>query len=165
MNTIIERFVSIQEVMDALCLQVTNYNWLVTDLDAVISNDSLKYFEEIQELEEGAAYWIKGERLLELVQHTNLYVIWGVFTAFERKTSITLNDLIVHPFADGNSDLWIESPRVQHPDAMCELIFWDSTFVLMLSQVEDVSERFRQTFPGWRSLEEYNRTEGLFESE
>lgn len=88
MNTIIERFVSIQEVMDALCLQVTNYNWLVTDLDAVISNDSLKYFEEIQELEEGTAYWIKGERLLELVQHTNLYVIWGVFTAFERETSI-----------------------------------------------------------------------------
>lgn len=165
MNTIIERFVSIQEVMTALHSQVSDYNWLVTDLDAVLSNDALQYFEEVQELEEGTAYWIKGERLLELVHHTNLYVIWGVFTAFERHESITLNELAVYPFADGNSDLWIESPRIQYPSAVCELIFWDSTFILLLSQVKDVSSRFRKTFPDWRSLEEYNRTEGLYESE
>lgn len=165
MNTIIERFVSIQEVMTALDSQVSDYNWLMTDLDAVLSNDTLQYFEEVQELEEGTAYWIKGERLLELVRHTNLYVIWGVFTAFERQKSMTLNKLTVYPFADGNCDLWIESPQIQYPNAVCELIFWDSTFVLLLSRVEDVRIRFRETFPNWRSLEEYNRTEGLYESE
>ena len=161
MNTIIERFVSIQEVATALRSQVSDYDWLVTDLDAVLSNETLKYFEEVQELEEGTAYWIKGERLLELAYQANLYIIWGVFTAFERRKYITLNELTVYPFADGNSDLWIESPHIQYPDAVCELIFWDSTFVLLLSRIEDVSICFRQAFPDWRSLEEYNRMDEL----
>lgn len=95
MNTIIERFISIQQIMGSLGAQVSQYNWMLTDVD-------------------------------------------------------------------GNEELWIKSPQIQHPATVCEVILWDLSYVLLLSHNHELTERFRKAYPDWRSLEEYNRTMGLY---
>lgn len=60
------------------------------------------------------------------------------------------------PYADGNPDFWIETPTIQHPKAIIELVFWDSSLILLLSKDEEISRDFRNTFAKWKGLEEYN---------
>ena len=64
-NTIIERFISIQQVIDFLGAQVTQYNWMLTDVDGNIQDNCLHYFDDVREFEEGWVYWIKGEQLIQ----------------------------------------------------------------------------------------------------
>lgn len=37
--------------------------------------------------------------------------------------------LIEGPYADGNSNFRIETPTIQHPKAITELVFWDSSLI------------------------------------
>ncbi|TCI22936.1 hypothetical protein EVJ33_04965 [Exiguobacterium sp. SL-10] len=162
MNTIIDRFTSIQQVIDSLGTQVTKYNWMLTDVDGNIPDRHLHYFDDVREFEEGWVYWIKGEQLIQFVHMPDVYFIWGVFSGFDSKQYITFEQLDVYPFADGNAELWIESPHIQHRAAVCELILWDSSHVLLLSKNSELTEQFRKAHPDWRSLEEYNRTNELY---
>lgn len=60
------------------------------------------------------------------------------------------------PYADGNPDFWIETPTIQHPKAIIELVFWDSSLILLLSKDEEISRNLRNKFTKWKDLDKYN---------
>ena len=60
-------------------------------------------------------YWITGEKLTELANKEDIYFIWGVFSAFDKKEIINLDVLKEEPYADGNPDFWIEDTNNSAP--------------------------------------------------
>ncbi|PFI88113.1 hypothetical protein COI84_24895, partial [Priestia megaterium] len=61
------------------------------------------------------------------------------------------------PYADGNPNFGVETPTIQHPKAMTELVLWDSSLVLLLSKDEEISTNFRNRFKEFKDLEVYNK--------
>ena len=70
---------------------------------------------------------------------------------------LDLYHLEFEPYADGNSALWQPGVAIQHPLAIVELVCWDSTATLLLSQDDDLTQRFRRHFPEAIDLDLYNQ--------
>lgn len=162
MNTISEEFLELKEIVNAFNGLEKKYNWLPTDLDWFYPEHYLDYFENVRIAGVGdnvaSHYWITGENLAKLANDNEVYFIWGVCSAFDQNLTIDLDEITEEPYANGNPDFWDENPKIQHPQAVVELIFWDSSFILLLSRDSAVSESFRNTFEGWKDLNCYNRS-------
>ncbi|WP_409292928.1 hypothetical protein [Peribacillus sp. SCS-37] len=79
MNTILEDFFDLKEVLNAFQGLENNYNWLLTDLDWSYPEDHLAYFEDFR-IYGGRddclnKYWIKGENLSKLANDNKVYFI------------------------------------------------------------------------------------------
>ena len=74
--------------------------------------------------------WIAGEDLSNLVKKYNPQFIWGVLSAFDKSINIDIHNLLVEPYANGNEELWVPSPNIQHPQATLEIVCWDSYVTL-----------------------------------
>ncbi len=159
MNTILESFYDLKEIVSSFNNLHEKYNWLLSDLDGSFPDKYLHYFTDYRiynNRTNTSTYWITGEKLTELANKEDIYFIWGVFSAFDKKEIINLDVLKEEPYAHGNPDFWIEAPIIQHPKAIIELVFWDSSLILLLSKDEEISRYFRNKFAKWKDLEEYN---------
>ncbi|MDV7763784.1 hypothetical protein [Peribacillus sp. CSMR9] len=159
MNTILEGFLELKEILNSFNGLEKDYNWLLTDLDWSYQENCLDYFEDYRIFDDlHNNFWITGENLKKLANNKGFYFIWGVFSAFDKNEKIDLDDIKVEPYADGNPNLWGETPNIQHPKAKVELVLWDSSAILLLSKDNDLSRKFRNTFEGWKNLNYYNQS-------
>lgn len=160
MNTILDDFLELKEILNSFNGLEQKYNWLLTDLDWTYPENYLDYFEDYREFEDSNArlnnYLITGDKLMQLANNKEVYFIWGVFSAFEKNETIDLDEIKVEPYADGNPNFWVDNPKIQHPKAVVELVFWDSSLILLLSKDDTFSINFRNTFQGWKDLNSYN---------
>ncbi|WP_194758290.1 hypothetical protein [Priestia megaterium] len=160
MNTILEDFYELREILSSFNNLQKKYNWLLTDLDGSLPDAYLDYFTDYRVYpneDRGSTYWITGEKLTELANKEDIYFAWGVFSAFNKNEDIDLDMLKEEPYADGNQNFWVETPIIQHPKAMTELVLWDSSLVLLLSKDEKISTSFRNRFKNFKDLEVYNK--------
>ncbi|MBU8589172.1 hypothetical protein KM925_25085 [Priestia megaterium] len=160
MNTILEDFYELREILSSFNNLQKKYNWLLTDLDGSLPDAYLDYFTDYRVYpneDRGSTYWITGEKLTELANKEDIYFAWGVFSAFNKNEDIDLDMLKEEPYADGNPNFWVETPIIQHPKAMTELVLWDSSLVLLLSKDEKISTSFRNRFKNFKDLEVYNK--------
>lgn len=161
MNTILEGFLGINEILNSFKGLQKDYNWLLTDSEWSYSENYLDYFKDYRIFGNGGNslnnYWITGENLTKLANNKEVYFIWGVFSAFDKNETIDLDDIEEEPYADGNPNFWVENPIIQHPKAIAELVFWDSSYILLLSKDDDLTKNFRNTFDGWKDLNSYNQ--------
>lgn len=162
MNTILEKFLDLKEILKSFNGLEKNYNWLLTDLDWSNPDNYLDYFEDYRIFKESNNslnnYWITGENLTKLANNKEVYFIWGVFSAFEKNETIDLDEIKEEPFADGNPNFWVDNPKIQHPKAIAELVLWDSSCILFLSKDNDLSKIFRNNFEGWKDLNSFNQS-------
>ncbi|MDA2424076.1 hypothetical protein PDN55_29220, partial [Bacillus cereus] len=56
----------------------------------------------------------------------------------------------------GNEGLWVPSPNIQHPQAKLEIVCWDSSLMLLLSNDINIDDKFRNYFKEARDLNAYN---------
>ena len=126
---------------------VRRYDWLWTDVEVdaalpVPSNDK-------------GIYWLSGDALLEFVEQHPQF-IWSVLSAIppDSKNAATAVDCI--PFADGNRSFWTGSPRPQHPNAMFEVVCWDSSSTLLIGADEPLADAFCRAYPGAVDLDAEN---------
>ncbi|MFF2445187.1 hypothetical protein [Priestia megaterium] len=160
MNTILEDFYELREILSSFNNLQKKYNWLLTDLDGSLPDAYLDYFTDYRVYpneDRGSTYWITGEKLTELANKEDIYFAWGVFSAFNKNEDIDLDMLKEEPYGDGNPNFWVETPIIQHPKAMTELVLWDSSLVLLLSKDEKISTSFRNRFKNFKDLEVYNK--------
>lgn len=100
-------------VFDAIGNRQVEFNWLLTDIEC-------NYYP-VDELHQ-KVIWISGEKLTEIVARFNIQFIWGVFSAFGKDVVLDPQNLTVKPYADGNSNFWVEKPKIQHPLATAEIV-------------------------------------------
>ncbi|PAD66389.1 hypothetical protein CHH83_24165 [Bacillus sp. 7586-K] len=162
MNTVLDDFLELKEILNSFNGLEQKYNWLLTDLDWTYPENYLDYFEDYREFEDSNDrlnnYLITDDKLMQLANNKEVYFIWGVLSAFEKNETIDLDEIKVEPYGDGNPNFWVENPKIQHPKAVAELVFWDSSLILLLSKDDTFSINFRNTFQGWKDLNSYNQT-------
>lgn len=129
---------------------VRNLNWRVSNVYCG-GRDSYTFpFEDQEET------YIDGNGLFELLEaHSDIQWIWGVLSGFPKDIPYE-NIKKVPPF-----DLTEEQPylrdRLHHimPDAIIELIAFDSTESYMLIDDIAIVEKIKKNFPKSVSLEKY----------
>ena len=129
-------------------------DWLLTDLDC-FAVDGLPLPARLLR---GDAAVVPGAALDDFLTRHEVQFLWGVLSAFPPGSvpdPAALPD-DRRPYADGNPALWEGEPAIQHPRAELELVCWDSTFTLLIARDPAVEAAFRDAFPGWVDLGEFN---------
>jgi hypothetical protein len=157
-NTILEKsnkmqfFTNLQPVFEAFGGRQRDFNWLISDMECNrYPDDRLPYDLERK------PFLLSGEELTEIVNNNTIQFIWAVLSGFDKGIKIDINNLAVCPYADGNNGLWVPKPQIQHPLATVEIVCWDSSLTLLLSQDDDLTNRFRSYFTDAQDLNEYNK--------
>lgn len=143
-------FTNMNKVFQAMQNEQLNYNWLITDCECT-SQDA-----EIQRLFSKNHVWISGEELTNIVEKERFQFIWAVFSGFS--IDVSLEDVLSYelPFADGNKGFWVDDVKIQHPLANIEIIAWDSSLTIFMSQNDDLVDKFMQYFPFSQNLSTKN---------
>ena len=118
-----------------------HYSWLVNDIEggweAALSDPSILPGEVL-------------ERILQI--YPNEQYIWAVFSAFSPDIAASQIDLQSLPSVEG-PDLWQSNAKPQHPQALFEIICWDSTYTLFIGLPDKLARRLVAAFPDCRRLE------------
>ena len=125
--------------------------WLWTDVDItsdlpVPSNDHDRYL-------------IDGDTLFDFALNRPQFV-WSVLSALRPDADFDPTALDSAPYADGNPNFWTGSPRPQFPDALFEIVCWDSSATLLIGAPDNVADAFRAAYPGTLDLDMENRSRG-----
>lgn len=139
------------KIFHAIGNEQTKYNWLITDCVCYPRN------KEFDELFSQEYIWISGDHLTEIIHKEDFQFIWGVFSGFFK--DITIEEILKYnlPFSDGNKEFWHDNVKIQHPLANIEIVAWDSSLTLFISQDDELVHRFRHSFPLSEDLAAQNK--------
>ena len=143
----------LNKVFDAIGNKQKEYNWLITDCECYPQN------QKIKELLNNEYCWLSGEELTEVVNHEDFQWIWAVLSGFDK--SIELSEILKYdlPYADGYTGFWNKPLTLQHPVSKIEIVAWDSSLTLTLSEDKELVSSFMRCFPYSQNLEDYiNKT-------
>ncbi|WP_157418307.1 hypothetical protein [Bacillus cereus] len=137
-------------IFEAFQGRQVEFNWLITDLEYVVNSESRKI--ESHPIVNQDIIFITGEELTKFINTYEIQFIWGVFTAIDKSININVNQLSVEPYANGNKSFWNGYPVIQYPNAVLEIICWDSYVTLLLSKDEDIDDKFQDYFKSAKKL-------------
>ncbi len=139
----------LKKVFDAIGNRQKEYNWLITDCECYPNN---KKFKELLNKE---YCWLSGEELTEMVNQEDFTWIWAVLSGFDK--SIELSDVLKYdlPYANGYAGFWEKPLTLQHPLSKIEIVPWDSSLTLVLSEEKEIVDSFMESFPYSERLEDY----------
>lgn len=101
--------------------------------------------------------WMTGVELTEMIKDEDFQWIWGVFSAFPKE--ITKEKVMNYklPKADGNERIWQNPISLQHPFSVIEIIAWDSSMTIVITEFDDIIEKLEKSNPIVKDLEDYNK--------
>lgn len=137
-------------VFRALQGRQKEFNWLLTNVECNLYTPELPFDPEDK------PRWFTGEELTALVEKHRIQFIWAVLSGFRPEIAIDIKNLEVEPCAEGHPTLWSEHPTVQHPKATVEIVCCDSSYTILLSKDDDLSQRFRSFFSDAKDLDAEN---------
>jgi len=130
---------------------VREYNWLITDCDI--------YWYPDKRIGNPDYDWLPGDVLLEIVERYDIQFVWGVFSAIPKDVpleQVLLGDAAGSlPCADGNGDFWKLPVSMQHPLAEIEIVAFDSSLTLIISEHDALIDKWAAAFPHSEDLEAY----------
>lgn len=131
----------LREVAAALGGVHREYLWFLSDIEAFpLRGGSLPPEFEPDPTGETHDQWVTGDRLDEIANSHTLQVVWGVFSAFPRDTSLAGELVEPRPTAEP----W--DRRTRHPDAEIEIVAFDSTFTAIAARDNRVERAFQRYF-------------------
>lgn len=126
-----------------------DFNWLLTDYEC---ND----YPTIEIPINNDFVFLEGDTLKEIVYQYDIQFIWSVFSGFDKK--VELDHILDYPLpmAEGNTKFWSSGFKIQNPLASVEIVVWDSSLVIILTEDEELLEIIKKSFPKSKDLEKYN---------
>jgi hypothetical protein len=103
-------------VVSALGYGLRDFDWHLADID------SNPYRPDL------AGGWMSGEALDAELAREVVQFKWGVIDAVPKGFRCVLDN---EPWADGNGDLWKDGAAAQMPFALFEVVYWDSSSVML----------------------------------
>lgn len=155
----VEYYTNLNPIFMSIKNRQHDYNWLLTDLDLnwmpdVFLDYCYQYEPRAGIGDRSNSYLISGENLTKLTMEYEIQFIWGVLTGFNKELHIDLNNLIYCPDAE-NPELWKPGTNVQYPGAELEIVCWDSTSTLLISQNRSIVNDFKSYFSDAKDLDEH----------
>ena len=142
-------YTHLSKVFKAIGNQQTKFNWLITACECYPKTKS------IEELFLRDYCWLSGTELTKLVDFEDIQWIWAVLSGFNK--DIPLAKILEYPlpYADGYGGFWKNPLSIQHPLASIEIVPWDSSLTLMISEEKGIVECFMKSFPLSEDLSMY----------
>ena len=149
-----ERYTYLKKIFDLLSNFQKNYNWLITDCEATPKREG--HSERITQGKYGKYAWIDGEELTNIIKKDDFQWIWAVLSGFDK--CFDKEEMLKYkfPYADGYKGFWQKEITIQHPFASVEIVAWDASLTLIISEEEEIVKKFRKAFPLSKDLKEYN---------
>jgi hypothetical protein len=154
MNLIIEKvsrikwYTDLQPFVAALGDRVHNFIWRFDAVEATI---------DLPTAEEPGGFWrLSGEQFRAILAEHPQFV-WAVISALPLSYSAKDVDSRCSPFADGNPAFWTGSPTPQLPDALFEIVCWDSSATLLIGADLNIATAFRSAYPECVDLDRENQ--------
>ncbi|UPG87607.1 hypothetical protein L2Y94_09720 [Luteibacter aegosomatis] len=124
---------SLTDIMDAMGIQVSDFDWYVSELEGcpwpIASNNR----------------WLTGEDMAALYSSHEPTFSWGIFDAVARGERPAI---AASPFADGNEAIWAPTSYApQVPGAKFEVVFWDSSAVVVTGLSDAQGKALHMAFP------------------
>lgn len=146
--------VDLRPVFERLGNTLRGYDWLVTNLEMINLMPAFPQNEIVDGLK---LQRITGDTLSRVVMASRIQWVWAVFLGFRNgHLPENLSDES-YPFADGNSNLWLHEPRMQHRESAIEMVCWDSGTFLFYTRDAALGRSFKEAFPEAEDLAEYCR--------
>lgn len=123
------------------------YNWLISDCECAC---------EVEKFLSQDHCFISGDELTQIVEKNDFQWIWAVLSGF--KKDIPIDEIMKYPlpYANGYKGFWQNPLSLQHPLASVEIVPWDSSLTLVLSENRDIIDLYRRAFPLSKDLSKYN---------
>jgi hypothetical protein len=123
---------SLIAITEAMGIQVSDFDWYVSELEGSPWPTAINH------------RWLAGEDMAALHSAHEPTFSWGVFDAVARGERPII---AVPPFADGNEALWASASYApQVPGAKFEVVFWDSSAVVVTGLSDSQGEALRMVF-------------------
>ena len=138
-------YTMMKSVLFNLELNNKSYTWLISDIEAYPQND------EIAKIFKGKEYIVLSTKeLVEILEKEDFQWIWAVFSAIPSKHSneeILQYDLPYIEPINKEYNPFKDTPKVQHPLAEFEICAWDSSGMFLVSDDENLINKFKKCYP------------------
>ena len=148
-------YTDLAAVLDAIGNPGPDFTWLLSDVEI---NPVGPMVHEPLPFGGDGPHVVSDVSLRRIVEARKLQFVWAVLSGFPQgRMPAEPPSADGPPYADGNPELWRNPPRIQHPDAVIEIVCWDSGSTLILAEDPAVVRRFADAFPEAVDLAEFNR--------
>lgn len=139
-------YTKLKNILLDLELANKEYWWLISDIEAYPSKEEYQDFIYKEDY-----VLIKTSALLEILKEDDFQWIWAVFSVIPvdyTEEEILSYDLPRLQYIDeGDYDPYIDTPKLQHPLAEFELYAVDSSSMFLISDDEELLNKFKKTYP------------------
>lgn len=139
-------YTHLRAVFEAINNAQNRYNWLITDCECYPHDN------EISALFDREYCWLSGEELSALIEKEDFQWVWAVLSGFEK--DVPLSEVLSHPLPSAeNCAALSENPlSIQHPLAAVELVAWDSSWTVLISNDKHLVDTYAAAYPQCESL-------------
>ena len=140
-----------RKIFDAIGNKQNEYNWLITDFVCYPKTQSISDMLTAKD-----HCWLSGNELTTVVESEDFQWIWAVLSGFNKDISLAKVLEFPLPYADGYKGFWENPVSIQNPLASIEIVPWDSSLTLILSEEKELVDCFMRAFPQSEDLSIYN---------
>jgi hypothetical protein len=138
----------LNEVLKPIMDDIKDWSWLISDLDYfpdTITNLPVDFKHD---------YFILSAKEFQTLVDANPQIIWGVVLGIP-STSILKVDEDNLPYAEFNELIW-KNGNTQHPNAVIEIVCFDSSYTIVKFRDQHLSDKFKDYFEEAIELESFS---------
>jgi hypothetical protein len=98
-------------------------------------------------------YFILSPEEFNILAHADAQIIWGVILGIPGIPPVTIDEDKL-PYAEGNDLIW-RNGNLQHPQAVIEIICFDSSYTIIKFKDINLSMKFKAYFEEAIELEKF----------
>lgn len=140
-----EGYTLIKEVLMNLELNMKEYNWLITDIEAYPQSNEINNF-----INDKSYVILSTKELMNILNKEDFQWIWAVFSAIPSeytKEEILQYELPYIQPIDKEYNPFGGNPKIQHPLAEVEIGAWDSSGMFIVTDDESLLRKFKIHYP------------------
>ena len=123
-----------------------DYMWLISDIEAYPTNE--KYANLINSKD---YLLLKTDELVQMLKEEDFQWIWAVFSAIPSKYTkeeiLSFELPYVYSCSKDDYQPYRDEPKIQHPYAEFEIYSFDSSYMFIISNNEEILEKFKKSYP------------------
>ncbi len=141
-----EYYTCLKQILYDLELVDKQYLWLISDFEACPRK------EKYQELVYNNEYLLMNtNELINMLEDEDFQWIWAVFSAipitYSEEDILQFDLPYCWSYEEGMYNPCVDKPKLQHPYAIFEIYAFDSSYMFMVSDDEELISKFKKRYP------------------
>lgn len=126
---------NLNEVLKPIWDDLTEYDWILTDLDFITNDEIPVNFDQ--------DYFILNKEQFKLLYLSDTQIIWGIISAVPKNSALDLN--LISNLSAEDEKAWI-SDQFIIAESVIEIVAFDSGYTIIKFKAEKLSNAFKDYF-------------------